>query len=239
MPKQYNIKWRKSDRQTVSNTVRQFNAKITRLLKKNPELKDFLPERITVKGLTERIKTRADFNREINSVKRFLRRGAENPITTKKGIQTTTWEKREIGYKVAQINRNRRRQREKANVSTYKGTMGSIRENNLQPKRYNIDTISPRDWDKFIQSVEKQVQSTYNEEKMKRYKENYIKGLYNVFGGKGQIIADVVRGIPDEDFQQLFFDDPVLQLDFIYDPIEAHLRIDSILEHLEAHGYEY
>lgn len=45
MPKQYNIKWRKSDREKISKTVRKFNAKITRTLKKHPEFAPYLPEK--------------------------------------------------------------------------------------------------------------------------------------------------------------------------------------------------
>ena len=237
MPKQYNIKWRKSDREKISNTVRQFNAKITRTLKKHPEFAPYLPEKITVKELTADIRTRKDFNREVNSLSRFLKRGAEKPYTSKNGVKTTTWERKEIGYKVAQINRQRTSKRKRANVSTYKGTMGSIQANNLNPKKYNIDKIRPQEWDKFIETVEKQIKSNYYHDKMERYKENYIKGLYNVFGAKCNGIIGIVENIPPDEFTDLFYNDPVLQLDFIYDPIEVDLKIESIIEHFESNGY--
>jgi hypothetical protein len=237
MPKQYNIKWRKSDREKISKTVRRFNAKITRTLKKHPEFAPYLPEKITVKELMGNIGTRKDFNREVNSFSRFLKRGAEKPYTSKSGIKTTAWERREVGYKVAQINRQRTIEKKRANVSTYKGTMGSIQANNLNPKKYNIDKIRPQEWDKFIETVEKQVKSNYNYEKMERYKENYIKGLYNVFGTKGNDILGIVENIPPDEFTDLFYNDPVLQLDFIYDPIEVDLKIESIIEHFESNGY--
>lgn len=237
MPKQYNIKWRKSDREKISNTVRQFNAKITRTLKKHPEFAPYLPEKITVKELTANIETRKDFNREVNSLSRFLKRGSEKPFTSKSGIKTTIWERKEIGYKVAQINRQRTIEKKRAKVSTYKGTMGSIQANNLNPKKYNIDKIRPQEWDKFIETVEKQVKSNYNYDKMERYKENYIKGLYNVFGAKGNDITRIVENIPPDEFTDLFYNDPVLQLDFIYDPIEVDLKIESIIEHFESNGY--
>ena len=237
MPKQYNIKWRKSDREKISNTVRQFNAKITRTLKKHPEFAPYLPEKRTVKELTANISSRKDFNREVNSLSRFLKKGAEIPYASKSGVKTTTWERKEIGYKVAQINRERNIARKRANVSTYKGTMGSIRANNLNPKKYNIDKIRPRDWDKFVETVEKQVKSSYYYDEMVRYKENYIKALYDVFGAKGNGMIGIVENIPPDEFTDLFYKDPVLQLDFIYDPIEADLKIESIIEHFESNGY--
>ena len=72
---------------------------------------------------------------------------------------------------------------------------------------------------------------------MERYKENYIKGLYNVFGAKGNKIIRIVENIPPDKFTDLFYNDPVLQLDFIYDPIEVDLKIESIVEHLESNDY--
>lgn len=238
MPRQYNIKWRTKDRQQLSKVVRQFNTKLTRTLKKHPELKDYLPERLTVQGLREQIKTRSDYNREINSAKRFLKKGAEMPYTSESGIKTTEWERREIGIKVGVINRRKARERKAADVSTYKGTMGSIRENNLLPKKYNIDKIRPSDWEKFIESVEKQVASTYSTEKQSRYKANYIKGVQNIFSpSDAQAIIAIVTRIPDEEFTQLFYDDPVLQLDFVYDPLEAHFKAEQVMEHLSARGY--
>lgn len=238
MPRQSNIKWRTKDRQQLSKVVRQFNAKLTRTLRKHPELKPYLPERLTVQRLKEQIKTRNDFNREVNSAKRFLKKGAEMPYTSESGIKTTEWERREIGIKVGVINRRKARERKAADVSTYKGTMGSIRENNLLPKKYNIDKIRPSDWDKFVESVEKQVASTYSTEKQSRYKANYIKGVQNIFSpADAQAIISIVSRIPDEEFTQLFYDDPVLQLDFVYDPLEAHFKAEQVMEHLSARGY--
>lgn len=238
MPRQYNIKWRTEDKQQLSKVVRQFNAKLTRTSKKHPELKPYLPERLTVQGLKEQIHTRNDFNREVNSAKRFLKKGAEAPYTSEKGIKTTEWERKEIGIKVATINRRKARERKTADVSSYKGTMGSIRENNLLPKKYNIDKIKPTDWEKYVQSVEKQVASTYSTDMQTRYKENYIKGAENIFSpADAQAVVAIVSSIPDAEFMQLFYDDPVLQLAFVYDPLEANFKAEQVLKHLSARGY--
>lgn len=233
MSRRSNIKWRKSDRKKISNAVRQFNSKITRTLKLHPDFERFLPDKISVKELTSKIETRNDFNREVNSLLRFLKKGAETPFTSKSGIETTKWGKQEISYKIAQINRSRTLRRKKANVSTFKGTMGSIQENNLKPKIFDINKIRKNDWKLFIENVEKQVKSNYYSDKMRIYKENYIKALSNVFGEKGNVITSIVLNIPDDVFSDYFFNDPVLQLDFIYDPIEIDLKIESIIEHLK------
>lgn len=238
MPRQYNIKWRKQDKQKVTNTVRQFNSKITRLLKKNPALKPYLPDRINAKKLTKNIQTRSDFNREINSLGRFLKKGAETPITTDTGLRTTQWQRKEIGYKVAIINRQRTAERKRANVSTFTGTMGTIQKNNLEPKQYDFNKIKPSDWDKFVQNVEKQVKENYFSEKNELYKQNYMTAISNVFNKEDSSkLLSIIQNIPAENLIDLFYSDPVLQIDFVYDPLEASVLAAHIESHLNEYGY--
>lgn len=237
MPRQYNIKWRNKDKTRLSNTVRQFNAKITRMLKKNPELAPYLPERLTVQGLRDNIQTRQDFNREIKSARRFLKPGAETPVTSATGIRTTRWEKREIGIKVGVINRRRNRELKKMNPTTEKGTMGTIRENNLRPKKYDIDKIKASDWDMFVYGVEKQIMSGYTAQKNELYKQNFIKAVKTAFGSKGTEIVEMAQSIPADILVELYYNDPVLQVEFIYNPLEMQIKIDNIVEHLEPYAY--
>lgn len=238
MPRQYNIKWRKQDKQKVANTVSQFNSKITRLLKKNPALKPYLPDRINAKELTKNIQTRSDFNREINSLGRFLKKGAETPITTDTGLRTTQWQRKEIGYKVANINRQRTAERKRANVSTFTGTMGTIQKNNLEPKQYDFNKIKPSDWDKFVQNVEKQVKENYFSEKNELYKQNYMTAISNVFNKEDSSkLLSIIQNIPAENLIDLFYSDPVLQIDFVYDPLEASVLAAHIENHLNEYGY--
>ena len=237
MPRQYNIKWRNKDKTRLSNTVRQFNAKITRTLKKNPELAPYLPERLTVQGLRDKIQTRQDFNREIKLARRFLKPGAETPVTSATGIRTTRWEKREIGIKVGVINRRRNRELKKMNPTTEKGTMGTIRENNLRPKKYDIDKIKASDWDMFVYGVEKQIMSGYTAQKNELYKQNFIKAVKTAFGSKGTEIVEMAQSIPADILVELYYNDPVLQVEFIYNPLEMQIKIDNIVEHLEPYAY--
>ena len=237
MPRQYNIKWRNKDKTRLSNTVRQFNAKITRTLKKNPELAPYLPERLTVQGLRDKIQTRQDFNREINLARRFLKPGAETPVTSATGIRTTRWEKREVGIKVGVINRRRNRELKKMNPTTEKGTMGTIRENNLRPKKYDIDKIKASDWDMFVYGVEKQIMSGYTAQKNELYKQNFIKAVETAFSSKGTEIVEMAQSIPADILVELYYNDPVLQVEFIYNPLEMQIKIDNIVEHLEPYAY--
>lgn len=235
MQKRYNIKWRESDEKALAKAVRKFNAKRTRLIKQVPELEEFLPSKISTKEIRERVKTRRDLKNELNSIERFMRKGAEKPIITKEGIKTTVYEKKEISLKVRAINQRRAAELKKAAPSTEKGTMGTIRENNLKPKQYDIDKIKKSDWKKFVESVEKQSKDSYASDRYDRYKENFIKGLENAFGEKGSELIEIAKQIDSETLTQMYYDDPILQIDFIYDPLEMQVKIDAMEEHLTTY----
>ena len=235
MQKRYNIKWRESDEKALAKAVRKFNAKRTRLIKQVPELEEFLPSKISTKEIREHVKTRRDLKNELNSIERFMRKGAEKPIITKEGIKTTVYEKKEISLKVMAINQRRAAELKKAAPSTEKGTMGTIRENNLKPKQYDIDKIKKSDWKKFVESVEKQSKDSYASDRYDRYKENFIKGLENAFGEKGSELIEIAMQIDGETLTQMYYDDPILQIDFIYDPLEMQVKIDAMEEHLTAY----
>lgn len=235
MQKRYNIKWRDTDEKELAKAVRKFNAKRTRLIKQVPELEEFLPPKQSTKDIKNAIKTRRDYNNALNSLERFMRKGAEKPIVTKEGVKTTAYEKKEIEIKVRAINQRRAAELKKAAPSTEKGTMGTVRNNNLKPKKYDIDKIKKSDWKKFVESVEKQSKDSYNVDKYERYKKNFIKGLENVFGEKGRKLIDMVEQINAETLVQMYYDDPILQIDFIYDPLEMQIKIDAIAEHLTGY----
>lgn len=235
MQKRYNIKWRESDEKELAKAVRKFNAKRTRLLKQVPELEEFLPAIISTKEIREQVKTRRDFKNKLNSIERFMRKGAEKPIVTKEGIRTTAYEKKEIEIKVRAINARRAAERKWANVSTEKGTMGTIRENNLRPKQVDINKVKKSDWEKFKESVEKQARDSYFQGKYERYKENFMKGLENAFGEKGKELQELAEQIPAEQLTQMYYDDPILQIDFIYDPLEMDVKIEAMTEHLTGY----
>ena len=235
MQKRYNIKWRNTDEKELAKAVRKFNAKRTRLLKQVPELEEFLPPKASTKEIRKSVQSRRDLKNELNSLERFMRKGAEKPIVTKEGIKTTVYEKKEISIKVRAINQRRATELKKAAPSTEKGTMGTVRENNLKPKQYDIDKIKKSDWKKFVESVEKQSKDSYASDRYDRYKENFIKGLENAFGEKGSELIEIAKQIDAETLTQMYYDDPILQIDFIYDPLEMQVKIDAMEEHLTGY----
>ena len=51
-----NVKWGKNDEVKLRNIVKRFNAKVTRVSKKHPEIAYLQPPKISVKGIRETLK---------------------------------------------------------------------------------------------------------------------------------------------------------------------------------------
>lgn len=128
MPRQPNIRWSKSDVESLKKAVRNFNAKVNRLNKKYADSTDVvIPEKISVNDFKNMISTRQDYNRELNALKRFSKRGSEQltTISTEQGdISLTKWQKREMDMRKGLINRQRRELRE--TLSGIERTSGGV-----------------------------------------------------------------------------------------------------------------
>ena len=230
MPRSSKISWNDKQVKELQRQVKRFNAKITRTARKSPELVDFLPDKLSVKQLRQTIKTARDLKLLSARVDRAFVDNAFQPILTEQGVRTTKYEIREISLAVKRINRQRAKELAQANPSTEKGTMGTVRENNLQPKKFNPNAIKPSDWDKFVQAVERQSMDSYTDEKIERYKKNYLLALKNTFGPAAQDLIDKLQNVPAKTIYQQFYDNPNLQIGFIYDPIEASLILETLNE---------
>ena len=224
------------ERAELAKEVRRFNTKRTKLINELPQLESYLPEKLSTDKIYDTITDRKDFKETIKSIDRFLKPGAEKPVFTAKGIKTTEYEIKETKKKVDTINKRRRHEKEKANVSTTKGTMGTIRANNLNDKKFDINKMTTGDWESFKASVEKQFASSYFNEKNDLYKENYLKGLENegyLLNPKGRALYDRISKMNPKLLADMFYDDPVLQLEFVYDLHNLEIRIDEIMRHLD------
>lgn len=231
MPRVSPIKWNDNQRALLSKQVKRFNAKLTREAKRSPEKAQFLPPKLSVKELKQQIKTSKDLRLFSSKVDRAFKPKAFDLIMSKNGVITTQYQVQELKLDVRRINQARKREAEKANVSTEKGTMGTIEANNLRPKRFDFDNIKPKDWDKFVESVEKQAMvDSYNLEKILKYKEDYLRSVQDLLGSYGRDLYEFVSKLPADFIYGKFYDDTLLQISFISDPIPAREIAESALE---------
>ena len=90
------MNFRTSTNKEIARVVKNFNQKVSRLEKLGREN---LPEKVRIKDLKSNIYSSSDLKRELNKLKRFSSRGAED-VLTNYGAPITKWEKRNIGIQV-------------------------------------------------------------------------------------------------------------------------------------------
>lgn len=217
MFRRYNIKWRDADNQEIARVVKNFNAKITRIEKNHPELANVLPERVSVKAIKKLVTTRQDLNRELNMLRRFSKRGAEEVIDvpgSKYNLKTTKWQKTEMNRRAGVINRERKKRREEFMQTKAKSRgkelgytlgelqMGHVDDVELNPIKTFTPSMTSKGLDIKFQTLLKQSQSKYWDEVNNRLVANYIKGLFNNF--RYEDVKDIIDTIEKMDFKDFY-----------------------------------
>jgi hypothetical protein len=198
--------------------------------KKNPEIASFLPDKISFMGMKSKIETRQDFNRELNSLKRFSKKGSEKVQTYDSGLTKTNWEVREGKRKNAINEARKTRQRKKAGFSLAKGTMGSVEENSLKPKVLNPNKKSPKDWEKAMQVLDKAIMSNFGRKEAEEYKRRYLLAIENQLGFAGLELYYFVEELDAQFISDNSMMNPKLSIELPYGEEEAELIAEQALE---------
>jgi len=238
MARQGNIRWNSRDKESMTNLVKQFNKKVRDISKNEPDIADYLPKQITSRSLKQQIKSRADFNRVIKEHSKFLESGAEKIVQNPKGVTVTQWEEEKLGRQVGEINKQRKAERKRAKVSAEKGTLTAVERQNIADKKYNFaDISSPKAWDKYVESVEKQIRSDYFPNKAAQYKKDYLRSIRRNLGysKKANELYKLVQGLDAQMMYDSYYDDPVLQINYTSEPLDAIVIAETALENWQTH----
>jgi hypothetical protein len=244
MSRKPNIRWGESDLERLNKEVKRFNAKVYRTKKAHPELENILPKTIKKDDKAKliedlKLKPRAEFKKEVNSLARFSKRGAEKIITSKTGNTVTNWEKKEVGLKVAQINRERTRERKAVEnmdatsrgekIGMKRGQMGSERLNELKPKKFDFNKIKGgKEWEKFKASVDKQVSPVASSQRMEDYKNNYIKAMVTAYGDYANDIIEIIKELPADVIVNTYYAEQEATITFHYELIEMNTKLEIL-----------
>ena len=182
---------------------------------------------MTVKELKGKVHSRQDLNRELNSLKRFSKRGSEDIITTKGGNTLSKYE-----YKEAKITNRIRNiknyyKRKSLEESEKKGVYVKPSEKYKFAKREFSEEMSPKEFEKFVSGAEKAILDSNREKLLVQYKENYLNGLIRGLGDEGQQIIDLLINVKPEVLYNLSVNNPFLTISFTgSDPITKKLDSD-------------
>ena len=224
MSKSNNIKWRVQDEEELRRVARNFNDKLRRLVKKSPENKNILPQfynektqefesRITISTLKDLIQTRADYNRQLNMLKRFSKRGAEEIVEAPDniyGTRTTKWQKQETARLASLINRKRQERLDKLNIVEMMNSegklgytlgqmfgMGLASVNKLQPTKAFTQAQTQTDLKYKMRALMQEARTRYHQDRDQLLKNNYIKALVENYNEAD--ISDVITSIRNMD----------------------------------------
>lgn len=176
------INWKKGDYITLGKAISNFNKKIRQI--QNEENKMFLPNELNYQEAKESILTRSEFNRLINSLKRFNREGAEEIYTTKAGEQITKWERGELTIQsriaTRRLNQELKQLNEPLESGYSRAQMGSMRVKEIKAQIRNLKSIENKTGYEF-RSLKRRIQnigtSDYTMRKAMIYRENYIREM--------------------------------------------------------------
>lgn len=224
MSKQSNIKWRVQDEKELRRVARNFNDKLRREIKKSPENKNILPRfynenteqlesRITISTLKDLIQTRQDYNRILNMLKRFSKRGAEQIIEAPDnlyGTRTTKWQSLEMSRLAGIVNRKRQEKLDKLSIMEMMSSegklgytlgemfgMGLASANKLTPTKAFTPAQSQKDLAYKMRSLLIESRKNYYLDRDQLLKDNYIKALTENYNEED--IRDVISAIRNMD----------------------------------------
>lgn len=234
------IKYRESDLDKLNRTVENFNRKIRRAAARGVV---GLPEPVRVRDLREEIVDRADYNRQINALQRFSRKGAERSVVLDRetGVTITKWERDELSRLQAIVETRKRRVREEMgsqpatsrgrDLGLTRGEMHSARMNALAESKLNYKAFrSPSEVRARKRTLSTKARSDYFKSSDEKYKENYIKGLQTVFGKKAGPLIAHIRSMNPHEVVKRYYKDQEGTLRYIYEKAQRESHLRSIME---------
>lgn len=221
------IRYDKKLNQEIIKTVRNFNQKIARLEKLNKSNVK-LPEKVSIKDFKSGYTSRKELRRELKYLKMFSKRGSENLIDSKNGLNISQYELSVTKKESARIKSNLTRQIKKLSVADVKifgksqglslAQLGDSKLTNLKRKREalnkNISKLNKDEYNRYKKLLER---INYNKRSSKIFKENYIEMLLTngYLSGydenKLDEIAVELEELSDDEFLNLFDTDKSIQ----------------------------
>lgn len=220
MSRKYNIRWSSADDAELKRVVKNFNAKLTRLANKDPKNANALPERVSAANLKSMIQTRQDLNRELNALRRFSERGAEELVNIPDNYyneKITKWQRTEMNRRAAIINRNRAIRREKifGTEATSRGeslkysvaaTMSDEEKAALEPIKVFTKFQSRADINQKYKTLQNQSQTAYWNARDNALREGYIKAVRQNLGTSAAVeeVVEHIRSMDVGEFRKVF-----------------------------------
>lgn len=180
----YEIRWKRGDYVSLGRAVSDFNKKINRL--EADERKLYLPVQLNYSEVKDNIKSRQELKRVVNSLRRFLKEGAEDVVITDGGVEITKWEKNELGILKRSSSRRLRKEigKQEGIAGPYQTTEERRLRANLNSLK-NLEKAGKEEFSRIKKRLEYFGSSDYDLKKAIIWKENYLRTIKNYSGYEG------------------------------------------------------
>lgn len=194
------IKWTKSDAIRLGKAIADFNKAVKAL--ENEINKLYLPELREYKVARETIKSRAELERIIKSMRRFTKfTNSADLVTTESGEVLTRWEMKELKYARAGQLRKVNAELKKANFTEKPYKTERIKELEAEKNRLtNLFTKTGDDFEKAKNRILKKASKDYEFYKFRIYQINYISVLkrYEGFDNYDRLVKYISNLTPQQ-----------------------------------------
>jgi len=219
------------DVDVLNKAIRSFNDKIVREVKKNPVLKEYVPEKLnfSTEWAKARNMTRAEFNRKLTEYGKIFTKDAFKKVDNVLGLKVIKYEVKKV-EKAIKIENEKRAIRREANKENYlKGISDEESNHQLKPIQDNVRIKSPDDFNVFAQKMEVKLSSAYDRERLGLYKDNYLQAMDNV-GSFSREFYQAVINTPAEKLFNLRKQHPEMEITYLYNDREREEKEDMIME---------
>lgn len=243
------IKWRPQDQTKLSAYVRKFNAAITRLEKKNPEIvgTGALPQRLDIQNVKSGITTRRDYNKQIAKIDRFFKKGAQTIIKDKTtGYYITKWGKREETYLQRSVNAKRANITKLFKLNKKDRKILDLNQLDFEAtKREIFNKITPehdmedianitQEWQNFLYTTERESRDLYLENTFYNVRPSYFKALRERI--EVPEVEDLIKLLQQNDIWGTDIllavaEDDALSFETIYSLQAKYEKLEQLIEH--------
>lgn len=243
------IRWRQSDEAELRRTVNNFNAKIRRASKRMGKDAAALPPPVSLAKIRKRIQTRGDYKRELESLRAFSQKGAEEIVEAPDNynkLKLTKWQLEDMQRRADNINEKRQERREmiadieitdrgeKAGYKKGEFGMGKLEERELDPIDAFTHQMNRADLNRKHEVLRNESRELYWNERDEILRRNYIKSLTDHFRESDiRGVIDAINNMPFDQFRKRYeAEGGNFELNYPKEPDSAEYR--SYLTALQA-----
>lgn len=246
-----NIRWRTKDVEQLQKEVERYNRKIKRLEKKGITSDIF--EGVKLKDLKTDITTRSQYNDTLARLRNLTKRGSEKQYApaAEKGISLTEGERAELNRQIKIINRDRRKMKKEYEMRSQSKIKdlpkNDINRIQMSPKP-DVDTqlsrlkyekgLNKLNFKEFKESIKKQADTEYLNQRYEQYKENYTATIPKTIGYLyGSDIITRLQDVDPKEFYYASIMNEEFTIDFLYDPLTQAEKAEAILNKMDYLGW--